>query len=85
MHQRIIQKLVEMEDLIVPTLFKPVQFTILKKLDTGKKLTDNEKRYLRGKMRVKLNILNSCMDGSVKMVNEYSIVLGSLESYYITG
>ncbi len=85
MDQRIIQKLVEMEDLIVPTLFKPVQFTILKKLDTGKKLTDNEKRYLRGKMRVKLNILNRCMGGSAEMVNEYNVFLGSLESYYITG
>lgn len=74
-----------MEDLIVPTLFKPVQFNILKKLDIGKELTDNEKRYLRGKMRGKLNILKRCMDSSIEGISEYNVFLGSLESYYITG
>src|SRR3989344_664434 len=36
-------------------------------------------------MRTKLNILNSCMNGSAEMVNEYRVFLGSLQSYYITG
>ena len=85
MNQRAIQKLVEMESLVVPTIFKPVQFNVLKKLDKGKKLTDNEKRYLRGKMRAKLNILNRLMSVDVEGTNDYGSFLDSLGSYYITG
>ena len=50
-NQQLIRKLVNFEEVVVPTLFKPVQFNIIKKLNTGKKLTENEKRYLRGNMR----------------------------------
>jgi hypothetical protein len=85
MNQMLIQKLVEMEDLIVPTLFKPVQFNILKKLNDGRKLTENEKRYLRGKMKDKLSLLNRFMAGKVEEVNGYTVFLDTLGSYYITG
>ena len=85
MRQILIQKLVEMEDLIVPTLFKPVQFNILKKLDKGKKLTENEKRYLRGKMKNKLNILSRFMADRFEEARDHIVFLDSLGSYYITG
>lgn len=85
MNQILIQKLIEMEDLIVPTLFKPVQFNILKKLNVGGKLNENEKRYLRGKMKSKLNILNEIMIYNKKEMKDYIIFLNGLDSYYITG
>src|SRR3989338_1603062 len=85
MYQRLIQKLVAMEDLVAPALFKPVQFTILRKLNASRKLTENEKRYLRGKMKTKLYILAKLMDGEAEKTNEYAVFLSSLGSYYITG
>ena len=85
MYQRLIQKLVAMEDLVAPALFKPAQFTILRKLNAGGKLTENEKRYLRGKMKTKLYILAKLMDGEAEKTNEYAVFLSSLGSYYITG
>jgi hypothetical protein len=85
MNSLLIKKLVEMEDLVVPTLFKPVQFNILKKLRAGKKLNENEKRYLRGKMKGKLSILNKFMASKGEEVNGYAVFLDSLGSYYITG
>mgnify|MGYP001558699274 CR=1 FL=1 len=84
MDQKLIQKMVEMEDLAVPTLFKPVQFNILKKLNTGKKLSENEKRYLRGKMKDKLNLLSK-LEEKAGVNTGYIAFLNSLGSYYITG
>lgn len=74
-----------MEDLVVPILFKPVQFNILKKLNVGKKLNENEKRYLRGKMKDKLCLLNKFISGGYEETKDYSPFLNSLGSYYITG
>ena len=85
MGQILIKKLVEMEDVVVPTLFKPIQFNVLRKLNTGKKLTENEKRYLRGKMKAKLDILMEFMDGGFEQKKEYIALLDNLASYYITG
>src|SRR3989344_7018946 len=85
MNQILIKRLVEIEDQIVPVLFKPVQFGILRKLNAGKKLTDNEKRYLRGKMKTKLNILMKFIDGKNEEKEDYVPFLDSLVSYYITG
>ncbi len=84
MDQKLIQKMVEMEDLAVPTLFKPVQFNILKKLNAGKKLSENEKRYLRGKMKDKLNLLTK-LEEKAGVKTGYIAFLNSLGSYYITG
>ncbi len=84
MDQKLISKLIELEDQIVPTLFKPVQFNILKKLDKNTKLTENEKRYLRGKMRDKLNLLGKILNAK-KQNEDYMQFLASLGSYYITG
>lgn len=80
--QQIIMKLVNFEDNIVTTLFKPVQFNILKKLSLGKNLSDNEKRYLRGNMGKKLRLLEELKTKEISNVNAF---LNSVSSYYITG
>ncbi len=82
MNQELIARLVDMEGEVVPILFKPVQFNIIKKLETGKKLTDNEKRYLRGKMGKKLQVIEEIAS---KERETYGVFLNSLRSYYITG
>ena len=85
MNQEVIQKMVAMEDEVVPTLFKPVQFSILKKLDSGKRLNENEKRYLRGKIKSKLNLLQRIMFKKSLQTDSCAGFLNSLGSYYITG
>ena len=83
-NQQLIRKLADSEELVVPVLFKPVQFTIIKKMNTGKKLTENEKRYLRGNMRAKLIALEKLdtRDGTKESI---SILLNGIGSYYVTG
>ncbi|MBI4918442.1 hypothetical protein HY837_00810 [archaeon] len=81
---QLIRKIIESEDVIVPVLFKPVQFNILKKLDKNYKLTDNEKRYLRGKMHKKIIALEKLMQKE-EISNELVIFLNNINSYYITG
>ena len=83
-NQQLIRKLADLEDLVVPALFKPVQFGIIRKMDAGKKLTENEKRYLRGKMRQKLTALEE-LESRQETNDSASIILGSIGSYYITG
>lgn len=82
-NQQLIKKLADSEDKVVPTLFKSGQFNIIKKMNAGKKLTDNEKRYLRGKMKEKLIALEELE--SKEDANEINILLDSIGSYYITG
>lgn len=82
-NQQLIRKLAESEELVVPSLFKPVQFNIIKKIDTSKKLTENEKRYLRGKMGKKIIALERLE--SKEAIDSLSIILNSIGSYYITG
>ena len=82
--QQLIKKLVNFEAMVVPTLLKPVQFNILKKLNAGKKLNNNEKRYLRGKMKEKLHLLEE-LESKEEISNKLSTFLNSVSSYYITG
>lgn len=84
MHQKLINWIVNKEDWIVPTLFKPIQFNVIKKLSQGKKLNDNEKRYLRGKIKQKILVLEELMQKEVKH-DELAILLNNIGSYYITG
>lgn len=72
------------EELIVPTLFKPVQFSIIKKLSQSRMLSDNEKRYLRGKMKQKILALQELMQKEVNH-DELVVLLNNISSYYITG
>ena len=83
-NQQLIKKLVNFEDIVVPTLFKPIQFNILKKLNVGKKLNDNEKRYLRGKMKEKLYLLEE-LESKEETSNTLNVFLNSVSSYYVTG
>tara|TARA_Y100000034_G_C6837189_1_gene378445 strand:- start:228 stop:809 length:582 start_codon:yes stop_codon:yes gene_type:complete len=82
MNQKIIQRIANQEDLVVPTLFKPIQFNIIKKLSEGKKLNENEKRYLRGNIKKKLQAIENLY---IKGQNEYISFLNNLNSYHITG
>lgn len=84
MDQKLIKRLASSEDLVVPALFKPVQFNIIKKLYLRKKLTDNEKRYLRGNMKKKLEVLEK-IEFKKEQKEDYVIFLNSLNSYYVTG
>ncbi len=81
--KNLLRKLVAIEDLIVPTLLKPGQFAILKKIDEGKQLTENEKRYLRGRLGKKLCILEFLQTKEV--TNNLNLFLNNLSNYYITG
>lgn len=83
-NQQLIRKLAESEELVVPTIFKPVQFSIIKKINAGKKLTENEKRYLRGKMGKKLIALEQ-LESKQLQIENLNIILNSIGSYYITG
>ena len=83
-YQQLLGKLVNFEDAVVPTLFKPVQFNILKKLNEGKNLNDNEKRYLRGKMKAKLQLLEE-LESKEGISSRINAFLNSVSSYYITG
>ena len=82
MNQKIIQNLADQENLIVPTLFKPIQFKIIKKLSKGGRLNENEKRYLRGNIKKKLQIIENL---STKTEDKLISFLDNIGSYYITG
>ena len=88
-NQKLIKRIIEIEEKVVPTLFKPVQFNILKKIIKNKKLTENEKRYLRGSIKQKLELLELLgrNDGDNKdgVGNKYVKFLNNIDSYYITG
>src|SRR3989344_6619384 len=81
--KNMLKELVSSEDLIVPTLFKSGQFAIIKKINEGKNLTENEKRYLRGRLGKKLSIIESLQSKTI--VNNLTFFLNNINSYYITG
>ena len=85
-NSELISKIVELGKEIVRPIFKDKQFGVLKKISFGAELTETEKRYLRGNIRKKLellNILNS--DHYNPRVKDYSDFLKILREYYITG
>ncbi len=82
--QQLIHRLVEEQELVVPTLFKPVQFRILHKLEQGQPLTDNEQRYRRGNLQQKLKVLQQLLI-SGPPEQELPLLLNFCGPYYITG
>lgn len=80
----LIRKIVQNKDEVVPYLFAPIQFNILKKIIIGKRLNENEKRYLRGNMRKKLTALEHLETG-IDFDSTIAVLLNSIGSYYITG
>jgi hypothetical protein len=80
---RTIDKLLTVENLGV--LFKPVQVIILEKLKHGHPLTENEKRYLRGHLGKKLEILERLMVDRGPSEGSLPELLDNIGDYYITG
>ncbi len=66
-------------------LFKPVQLQIIEKLAQGTRLSENEKRYLRGNLGKKISALESlCQVYAGESRTSYPF-LDILYIYYITG
>ncbi len=68
--------------------FKPVQLRVLRKLASGKELTDNEKRYLRGNLGRKLSALEELAGSASRESSDISglaRLLRGAGEYYITG
>jgi len=81
----IIKTIQTIENKDLDILFKPVQLRILKKIATGCSITENEKRYLRGGLGKKLNLLRSLMNALSSNDDRLTIFLKTLGEYYITG
>jgi len=70
---------------VLETLFKPVQRRVIDKLRSGAELNENEKRYLRGKLGEKLNVIDRLLESRKKQTNENIPLLEGMTNYYITG
>jgi hypothetical protein len=66
-------------------LFKPVQLRVLEKLSRRVDLTQNEKRYLRGRLGQKLRLVGQLAQFGCPRKDALSTVLDQLGEYYITG
>jgi len=66
-------------------LFKPVQLRVLEKISKNMELTQNEKRYLRGRLGAKLRLLERLAQAERSREEALDTVLGQLGEYYITG
>jgi hypothetical protein len=81
---KIIQKILEIDESITQTMIKPKQLILLRKLHNGEKLTENEKRYLRGNLGRKLEFLEEFWE-EAHDIDEQQQLLNIIDSYYITG
>jgi hypothetical protein len=78
------QKILSIDESITNTIIKPKQLSLLRKLVYGQKLTENEKRYLRGNLGKKLEFLEEfCKE--THEIDELQQLLNTIDSYYITG
>ena len=66
-------------------LFKRVQRRIINKLSSGEELTENEKRYLRGKLGEKLDAIDRLLDYNEDPAHDGVPFLEAVDNYYITG
>ncbi|MBS3158472.1 hypothetical protein J4206_04255 [Candidatus Woesearchaeota archaeon] len=82
--QQLLERAVRKEGSIVPVLFKPVQFLVLKKMMKGELLDENEKRYLRGGIQKKMNAVQELTEKD-NHDGKLNTILQSLNQYYITG
>ena len=74
------------DESITNTIIKPKQLSLLKKQLDNRNLTENEKRYLRGNLRKKLEFLEQFWGDSQKSNdNEHQRLLNIISAYYITG
>ncbi|UCG69251.1 MAG: hypothetical protein JSV09_15975 [Thermoplasmata archaeon] len=81
---KILQKILSMDESISNTIIKPKQLLLLRKLAYGQKLTENEKRYLRGNLGKKLEFLEEFYE-ELHDIDELQQLLNIIDSYYITG
>lgn len=81
---KVLQKVLAMDESVTNTVIKPKQLALLKKQLYGQKLTENEKRYLRGNLGKKLEFLEEFWEQNQK-INEQQQLLNTIDSYYITG
>lgn len=66
-------------------LFKPVQLRVLEKLSRNAELTQNEKRYLRGRLGRKLRLVERLAQSGRRRKDAIDWVLEQVGDYYITG
>jgi len=83
-NSKLLLKILEIDESLTNKIIKPKQLSILKKQVYGKKLSENEKRYLRGNLRKKLEFLEEFWD-VLNEIDEKQQLLNILNSYYITG
>ncbi len=81
---KVLQKILSMDESITNTIIKPKQLSLLRKLVYGQELTENEKRYLRGNLRNKLEFLEEFWE-KTQDIDEHQQLLNIMDSYYITG
>ena len=81
---KVIQKILSIDESITNTIIKPKQLSLLRKLYYGQKLTENEKRYLRGNLGRKLEFLEEFYE-EIHDIDELEQLLNIIDSYYITG
>lgn len=81
---KLLLKVLSVEESLIDTFIKPKQLSIIKKIVMGKKLTENEKRYLRGNLRKKLELLEEFWN-ITNNSPEHQQLLNIIDRYYITG
>jgi len=68
---------------VMKVLFKPVQRVVIDKLDRGRPLDENEKRYLRGNLGKRIGAVDILLDRSEEQVTHS--ILSHIPGSYITG
>ena len=64
---KVLQKILSIDESITNTIIKPKQLSLLRKLFNGQELTENEKRYLRGNLRKKLEFLEEFWEETLEI------------------
>jgi hypothetical protein len=83
MSSAMISRVLELDDGEREILFKPVQLRVLRKSLDGKRLTENEKRYLRGRLGKKIAAMEHLVEMGEK--DPLKDILSDIGEYYITG
>ena len=81
---KLLQKILSIDESITNSIIKPKQLSLLKKQLHGQNLTENEKRYLRGNLRKKLEFLEQIWE-TLQDFSEYQQLLNIIDLYYISG
>lgn len=85
MTRAINSRMLELPSAELGLLFKPVQLRVLEKMSRNAGLTQNEKRYLRGRLGKKLRLMERLARFGPDRKNAFNMILDQLGDYYITG